>query len=286
MPGCFGSPIHAGLLTGDSQHHRPLMRKATMASYSMPSSRPLAVVSDAGAAMAVPPQRYQLWSPTRRSFTVVDFASSGRIHLTRIRPWPSGSMLGTSAVGPSCSTNSMPLAVAPWLATATESLGMEYSPKPSALRQQTAATYSTQSWTPVMLVSKREAAKVVLPDVTSFPLEASTSIVLPWPTSVTWTCDASTGGHARGRVQVHRSLPGATATSFGGAGAGGFSLGLSSPMSIGLLGCDTSLQPSLFMTATMASYAIPSSIASTVTSSVGAGTVAPPLGTSRRVAWS
>mmetsp|Transcript_57579 Transcript_57579/g.184878 ORF Transcript_57579/g.184878 Transcript_57579/m.184878 type:complete len:369 (+) Transcript_57579:1177-2283(+) len=252
-PGCFTSPIQAGLLTGDSLHQRPLMRKATIASYSMPSSMPLATVSDAGAAMAVPPQRYQLWSPRRRSFTIVDLASSGKTHFTRILPWPNASRVGTSGFALLCSTNSMPLVVALASATAAESLGMEYSPKPSALRQQTAATYSTPSSIPVMVVSRRMAPKVVLPEETSFPLAASTNIFLPLPTSVTCTCDASTGGHARGMAQVHFSLPGPRATSFGGAGWGGFSLGFSSPMCSGKLGAEMSPQPSLFITATMAS---------------------------------
>mmetsp|Transcript_72469 Transcript_72469/g.223955 ORF Transcript_72469/g.223955 Transcript_72469/m.223955 type:complete len:288 (+) Transcript_72469:1688-2551(+) len=251
-PGCFSSPIHAGLLIGDSLHQRPLMRNATIASYSMPSSKPFAMVSVAGAGIAVPPHKYQLLSPTRRNLTIVDLASSGKSHLTFICPSRRGSMEGTS-VGPSCTTSSMPLVPALGSATATESLGREYSPKPSALRQQTAAAYSVPSSTPVMVTSVREGPKDVLPEDTSFP-EASTSSLTPRPTSVTCTCEASTGGHVRGADQAHRSLPGPTATSFGGAGAGGFSLGFRSPKCIGSLGGETSPQPRLFSKAMTASY--------------------------------
>mmetsp|Transcript_46860 Transcript_46860/g.108344 ORF Transcript_46860/g.108344 Transcript_46860/m.108344 type:complete len:328 (-) Transcript_46860:116-1099(-) len=251
-PGCLSSPMQAGLLTGDSLHQRPLMRKATIASYSIPSSSPCATVSLAGEAMAVPPQRCQLLSPTRRNFTIVDLASSGSTHLTRILPSPIGIMTGTS-VGPSCTTSSMPLVKALASTFATESLGIEYSPKPSALRQLTAATYSTPSSTPVMLTSKRVDPNDVLPEATSLPVDASTRSFSPRLTLVTCTCDASTGGQVRGMVHRHFSFPAPRASSLGGAGAGGFSRGFSSPMWIDVLGCETSPQPSAFITATMAS---------------------------------
>mmetsp|Transcript_66356 Transcript_66356/g.186906 ORF Transcript_66356/g.186906 Transcript_66356/m.186906 type:complete len:405 (-) Transcript_66356:262-1476(-) len=256
MPGSFRSPMHADLLTGDSSHQRPLTRNATVASYSIPSSRPRATVLQSGAGMAVPPQRYQLGSPTRRSFTVVDFASSGSLHLTFIFPAPApiGSRRGASDTGPVCSTSSMPVdCTRGSLPDTASSLGSEYSPKPSALRQQIAATYSTLSSTPLMFTSKRVAAKVVLPPVTSFPLPASTSIFLPTTSSVNCTCDASTGGKARGIAQEHLNLPGASATSFGGAGAGGGALGFGSPSIAGSLGSETSPQPSLFIIAMTAS---------------------------------
>mmetsp|Transcript_9494 Transcript_9494/g.21075 ORF Transcript_9494/g.21075 Transcript_9494/m.21075 type:complete len:273 (+) Transcript_9494:1171-1989(+) len=123
--GSLMSPMQPGLLTGVSPHQRPLMRKLAIASYSMPSSRPLAIVSEAGAAIAVPPQRYQFMSPTRRSFTMVDLASSGRFHLTRI--WPSVSGRSTGAcVLQSWSTSSIPLVEARGSMPATEgSLGKE-----------------------------------------------------------------------------------------------------------------------------------------------------------------
>mmetsp|Transcript_40225 Transcript_40225/g.93134 ORF Transcript_40225/g.93134 Transcript_40225/m.93134 type:complete len:232 (-) Transcript_40225:857-1552(-) len=57
--GSLSSPMQAGLLMADSQHQRLLMRNETMASYSIPSSRPVAMVSLAGAGMAPPVQRYQ-----------------------------------------------------------------------------------------------------------------------------------------------------------------------------------------------------------------------------------
>mmetsp|Transcript_14771 Transcript_14771/g.44371 ORF Transcript_14771/g.44371 Transcript_14771/m.44371 type:complete len:253 (-) Transcript_14771:306-1064(-) len=252
MLGSFFWPMHAGLLTSEATPHLPLIRKDTTASYSMPTSSPEATVSCAGAFMAVPPQRYQFWSPVRRNFTVVDLASSGSSHLTFSLPSSVGSMIGTSAVGPSCITSIMPPASDPPAPATVESLAMEYSPKPSALRQHTAASYSTPS-SARTVHSRRDAAKVVLPEVTNLPLAASTRNLRLLVMSCTSTWDASTGGQARGTTHVHLIRPGPMPESFGGPGFGGFSRGFSSPVCPGLLGCESSPQPSEFIAATTAS---------------------------------
>mmetsp|Transcript_101970 Transcript_101970/g.288726 ORF Transcript_101970/g.288726 Transcript_101970/m.288726 type:complete len:246 (-) Transcript_101970:314-1051(-) len=245
--------MHAGLLTGDSPQLRPLAMKATFASYSMPSSRPVATTWHSGAWMGVFGQRYQLLSPTRRSMQFVALASSGRTHLTCILPSPSGFRAGTSEVGaPTASTSSMPLPLL-FAAFMAESLSMEYSPKPSAFRQQTAATYSTPSSALLMVASRRVAVKVVLPDATSRPVAASTSHFLPLPRSVSCTCEASTGGHACGMLHDTLNLPLSSATSFGGPGAGGFSLIFGTPMVTGKLTSEAAPHPSLFIAATIAS---------------------------------
>jgi len=225
--GNFSSPMQAGLLIADSQHQRLLMRKDTMASYSMPSSRPAATVSLAGAGMAPPVHRYQFWLPTRRSFTIVCFASSGRVHFTLILPSPCGTITGTSVAALSWITICMP-PISPLASMlATLSLAMEYSPKPSALRQQISAEYSTQSCTPLMFTSVRLAAKVVRPEMTKEPLP-STSIFFPVPTSVSCTWVASTGGDTLGTAQETLSLPLPSAVRVGAVGFGGFSRGFSS----------------------------------------------------------
>mmetsp|Transcript_93944 Transcript_93944/g.148451 ORF Transcript_93944/g.148451 Transcript_93944/m.148451 type:complete len:238 (+) Transcript_93944:474-1187(+) len=89
-PGSFNSPIQAGLLSFDSAPHLPITKKLTTASYSIPSSKPFAKVSCAGAGIAVPPTKRQFWSPTRRSFTIVCFASCRNFQQIFILPSPAG----------------------------------------------------------------------------------------------------------------------------------------------------------------------------------------------------
>mmetsp|Transcript_110773 Transcript_110773/g.320095 ORF Transcript_110773/g.320095 Transcript_110773/m.320095 type:complete len:280 (-) Transcript_110773:313-1152(-) len=253
MPGIFFVPMHAGRETADSEPHRPLMRKEMVDSYSMPSSRPVATVSQAGSGIAEPPQRYQFWLPTRRNLTVVDLAPSGSSHLIFILPSVVGSIMGTSVLGLWWRTNCMPLTSA--CGFATGSLGDENSLNPSAFRKHMEATYSTPSEALTTFASVRVATKVVLPlpAGTSLPLEASTSRVMPEEESVIWTWAASTGGHASGMDHVIFSFPAPRAVRTGGSGFAGFALGLSSPILTGMLGCEMSLHPSLFMIATMAS---------------------------------
>merc|ERR1719269_534828 len=140
-----------------------------------------------------------------------------------MRPSPTGigTRLGTSSDGPVWSTSAMPAAALASIPDTAGSLGKEYSPKPSALRQQTAAMYSIPSCTPEITISVFGAASAVLPLSTSRPLAASTSMDTPFATSVSRTCEASTGGQALGSDHEHLSLPGEWLSSVGINGGDG-----------------------------------------------------------------
>mmetsp|Transcript_17406 Transcript_17406/g.40675 ORF Transcript_17406/g.40675 Transcript_17406/m.40675 type:complete len:315 (-) Transcript_17406:71-1015(-) len=251
-----------------------------MASYSMPSSQPAAITSVVGAAIAVPPTNRQLLSPTFLSFTVEEVASSGKSHTTFMRPSVSGSSFGACGVLPNESTRAKPVdSTGASDFTSHGSLHSEKSPKPSAFRNWTRALYSLPSAAPATFISHFGATKVVLPDATILPLLASTNHFSSPPTLVISTWDASTGGQAWGIIQDNFSLPGPLETNFGGSCGEGAARVLGSPWVHGALGAETSLQPSLFEAATIASYAMPSSQPSTVTSDVGAFTTDPPFGT-------